>query len=71
MGVTTHYFYDGAGRKIKEICQDQQVSYHYDTLGRLEKTIRHGEGEHQQIEYSEYDHLDRVILKQQMDQEGT
>lgn len=47
VGLTTHYFYDGAGRKIREETGGRVKTFHYDALGILEKTI---EGETAHIE---------------------
>lgn len=33
-GVSTGYFYDGAGRKIKEVTEDRQTLFTYDPLGQ-------------------------------------
>ncbi|WP_195155558.1 RHS repeat-associated core domain-containing protein [Candidatus Protochlamydia phocaeensis] len=70
MGVMTCYKYDGAGRKIGEATQGRCITYHYDALGRLEKIIHHGEDGQQQVEAKEYDLLDRVLSKQQIDETG-
>jgi YD repeat-containing protein len=37
-GLTTHYSYDGAGRKIVEQVESKVIIYTYDPLGFLEKT---------------------------------
>ena len=37
-GLTTRFFYDGAGRKIAETAEGRTTSYVYDALGFLEKT---------------------------------
>ncbi len=34
-GKTTEYFYDGAGRKIKEECGGHTIQFSYDSLGQL------------------------------------
>ncbi|NGX40178.1 MAG: tRNA(Glu)-specific nuclease WapA [Chlamydiae bacterium] len=41
-GLTTHYTYDGAGRKIAEEALGRKITYEYDTKGNLEKTIQGG-----------------------------
>lgn len=41
-GLTTHYFYDGAGRKISEQAEAKVITYAYDALGFLEKTTETG-----------------------------
>ncbi len=38
-GLTTRYTYDGAGRKIAEQAETQLITYAYDPLGFLEKTV--------------------------------
>ena len=38
-GLTTRYTYDGAGRKISEQAETQLITFTYDPLGFLEKTI--------------------------------
>jgi RHS repeat-associated protein len=38
-GLTTHYAYDGAGRKISEEADSFCITYAYDSLGFLEKTL--------------------------------
>ncbi|CUI18108.1 rhs family protein (plasmid) [Candidatus Protochlamydia naegleriophila] len=70
MGVKTSYFYDGAGRKIQDVCRDHQVTYHYDPLGRIYKVIHRGEEGQQRVEWTDYDYLDRIVLKQQLDERG-
>ncbi len=55
-GLATHYIYDGAGRKIGERAEDRQISYAYDALGNLEKTLE-GEIAHIQI----HDPAGRII----------
>jgi RHS repeat-associated protein len=38
-GLTTYYTYDGAGRKITEEAESKVITYAYDSLGFLEKTV--------------------------------
>lgn len=47
-GLTTHYTYDGAGRKISEKAETRNTSYSYDSLGFLEKQTE-GDVSHIQI----------------------
>ncbi|MBF8262782.1 MAG: hypothetical protein HW387_447 [Parachlamydiales bacterium] len=47
-GLTTHYRYDGSGRKIAEAADGRIIAYEYDALGFLEKT-RDSAGLHIQI----------------------
>lgn len=65
-GVTTHYQYDGAGRKISETVGDHLITYRYDPLGRLTHTI-----EEDQVTVQEYDTLNRIIEKRVEDISGT
>ncbi len=37
-GLTTHFFYDGAGRKISEQAENRKVTLKYDALGFVERT---------------------------------
>lgn len=37
-GLTTHYFYDEAGRKIAEEAEGRKITYSYDALGFVERT---------------------------------
>ncbi len=65
-GYTTSYFYDGAGRKIKEEREGRITEYSYDSLGRLaaikKNTLLH---------HTEYDLLDRVIQEAKTDLKGS
>lgn len=56
-GLTTYYFYDGAGRKICEKTGERSITYSYDALGFLEKTVTAGGKAHIQI----HDVAGRVI----------
>ncbi|MES2198603.1 MAG: RHS repeat-associated core domain-containing protein [Chlamydiota bacterium] len=40
-GYITRYFYDGAGRKIREERLDRAIDFTYDALGRLEIVCKH------------------------------
>ncbi len=64
-GIETSYEYDGAGRKIAEICQDERIEYIYDSLGRISKT-RCGPRIHAQ----EYDLEDRIVEERVEDLNG-
>lgn len=61
-GVTTHYEYDFAGRKIAEKTLERETFFAYDALGRLYRT-QQGET----VQYEEHDLLDRVIEKRTED----
>ena len=41
MGVITTYEYDGAGRKIAEICGDKVNRFEYDDLSRVTKIFHY------------------------------
>jgi YD repeat-containing protein len=47
-GLTTHYTYDGAGRKISETAEGREKHFSYDALGFLERTAE-GDVSHVQI----------------------
>ncbi len=64
-GTVTTYEYDGAGRKIGEVCGQDRIEYTYDSLGRISKT-RCGP----RIQMQDYDLLDRVIEERTEDLEG-
>nr|NGX55656.1 tRNA3(Ser)-specific nuclease WapA [Chlamydiota bacterium] len=65
-GVTTYYTYDFVGRKIGEKLLDRDVSYTYDSQGRLCKTQQ---GTTAHIE--EYNLLGQIVEKRTEDLEGT
>ncbi len=58
-GVTTSFFYDGAGRKVREEKGSSFVNYSYNSLGFVEKEEN---GLHAQIK--EYDVAGRVVKQQ-------
>ncbi len=64
-GCTTHYSYDGAGRKIKEVKEGRTLEYIYDSLGRL-ATLKKGP----LFQHYEYDLLDRTIKETKTDADG-
>lgn len=59
-GITTHYQYDGSGKKIQQTVGDKTTCFEYDALGRLHKTITLLEND-AKIEIQERDLLNRVI----------
>jgi RHS repeat-associated protein len=65
-GHTTHYRYDGAGRKITEELEDRCILYGYDSLGRCNRT-QYGS----LVQIKEYDLLNRVISEKKQDGNGT
>lgn len=70
-GRTTHFQYDGAGRKIATIQEAHVTTYGYDALGRIAKTIETLDGKVANITIKEYDLLDRVIEERIEDESGT
>ncbi|MBS0647822.1 MAG: RHS repeat protein [Verrucomicrobia bacterium] len=64
-GTVTSYEYDGAGRKIAEICKGNRTSYGYDALGRLSRTERGG-----RVIIQDYDLMDRIIEERTENLEG-
>lgn len=60
-GLTTHFYYDEAGRISKTVCQDKIELYEYDLLGRLAKKKVFIDSDHMQIHCTEYDLLNRII----------
>lgn len=64
-GNETIYFYDGAGRKIKETFNNETIHYFYDSLNRQYKIQTDD-----LIKVTEYDLLDRVIEQREEDING-
>ena len=62
---TTHYRYDGAGRKIAEELEDQRITYAYDSLGRCHFTQQGS-----LVHIKEYDLLNRVTAEKKQDVNG-
>lgn len=70
-GLTTSYTYDPQGRKTSIRRGEGLVSFEYDSLGRVEKTITHLSEGVESIKLSTYDLLDRIILERIVDSSGT
>ena len=72
VGVATEYAYDGAGRKIRETCQDARIECTYDALGRLSVTKRwFGPSPDDYVTtVEERDLLDRVVEARVEDSKG-
>ncbi len=77
MGYSTHYRYDGAGRKIEEWQESptdgySKTTYEYDALGRLCCTKRYYGKEitNYIATHLEYDNLNRITLEKQVDMTG-
>lgn len=70
MGLTTNFFYDGAGRLIKTTCLDKSVLYEYDQLGRRTKKIETVDLHQVKVSCREYDLLDRLIEEWIEDDKG-
>jgi len=68
-GNLTQYFYDGAGRKIGEEFCGRKVEYTYDSLGRIQTTIRHNQENTLAIHYQR-DLLGRILEETKTDSEG-
>lgn len=66
MGNMTYYKFDGAGRKIAQIQDDQITYFEYDTLGRLWKTKKDDK-----ITIKEYDYLENLLEERVEDSSGT
>lgn len=59
-GHVTHFSYDNAGRLIREEKGYETKSYHYDALGRKDKTTL-GSGSEATVQVVTYDFLNRVV----------
>lgn len=70
MGVITTYFYDKAGRKIKEVCGPKVIRYQFDDLGRIITSIRALDDNQGQCTVYAYDWMDRVTSKTLQDCQG-
>jgi RHS repeat-associated protein len=68
-GNTTHYRYDGAGRKIAEEVAGRTIRYGYDSLGRPATVIQEN-GKNTLVTHSKRDLLDRVVEVLKTDSEG-
>lgn len=68
-GITTTYKYDGAGRKIEQLRGSQKISYEYDSLGRLYKTIHHLDNS-EKVDIQEFNVLDQVIEERVENEDG-
>lgn len=73
IGLVTNYFYNGAGLKTREVIGDnlKEIRYAYDDFGRLIKTSSLLEGQECQIEWRQYDWLNRLLSKTLQDHTGT
>lgn len=66
----TRYIYDGAGRLIKEQCEDQITEYSYDALGRRSQIRKFASITDYVDEFLEYDLLDRITRSKIIDSQG-
>jgi len=66
----TRYSYDGAGRLIKEQCEDQLTEYFYDALGRRSQIRKFASLTDYVDEFLEYDLLDRITGRKIIDNQG-
>ncbi|MCP5505507.1 MAG: RHS repeat protein [Chlamydiales bacterium] len=64
-GVSTQYFYDGAGRKIKEVTEERETFFSYDEMGRLELVTNES-----QVIQTKYDLLNRIVEELELDRQG-
>jgi RHS repeat-associated protein len=64
-GSVTTYEYDGAGRKIADVCKGDRTEYVYDALGRVAKT-RCGN----RVTSQDYDLLGRIIEERTEELDG-
>lgn len=71
MDVVTRFEYDGAGRKIAEICGTKIDRYEYDDFGRMIKVCHVLNDIQAQEEVYQYDWLDRIVSKTLQNSNGT
>ena len=69
-GCTKEYFYDGAGRKIREEFCGRETGFAYDFLGFLEKVIYENGHNTLTITYTR-DHLGQILKKEKIGPLGT
>jgi RHS repeat-associated protein len=65
-GITTYYYYDGAGRKTSEKTNDDTISFVYDALGREKKLIA---GD--RVTITERDYLNRIVEERSEGTDGS
>ena len=65
-GTLTQYFYDGAGRKIRETVCERVTEFAYDPLGRLATLYKYN-GDNTLITHYERDLEDRLTLEEKRD----
>ena len=69
-GTLTQYFYDGAGRKIRETVCNRVTEFAYDPLGRLTTLYQHN-GNNTLIIHYKKDLEDRLTLQEKKDTSDT
>lgn len=67
MGYTTHFRYDGQGRKVEEQQDTSKTTFEYDALGRPCCTKAHIDDKEYIATHTERDLLDRVTLEKKVD----
>lgn len=71
MGIETEFLYDEAGRKIAQITENRKITYEYDSISRLVKTITWIDELHYYAKVEKLDWLDRVVESSIEDEDGT